>query len=315
MSRRAIISDIHSNVVALDAVLTDIHAQQVDSTISLGDICGYGPDPLVCIERIRQYTAWTLQGNHDEALFVEPHDFGKNARLAIEWQRTVLEPQIESSQEDEERWYWLQNLPPSRAEKDVLFVHASPREPLYEYVLREDFEDSGFGLSEKARGIFAAVPWLCFCGHSHRPGVVTEDYRWWRPEELDDYTFIIKRGRRTLVNVGSVGQPRDAIPLACYCIFDYPDSADLEKTAKTALLSTEGGRPAAPDSGVPEESLGAQDETRSSAELKKARDTVLMSLPRVTFRRVEYDIKAAQTRFRAVPQLPPSNAARLAKGL
>jgi predicted phosphodiesterase len=114
MSRRAIISDIHSNLLALEAVLADIQQQNVDGVICLGDICGYGPQPIECVEKVRSVAQWTLMGNHDEALFVEPKDFGKNARLAIEWQKRVLEPKLDSTQVDEERWYWLQNLSPRR---------------------------------------------------------------------------------------------------------------------------------------------------------------------------------------------------------
>ena len=124
MSRRAIISDIHSNLVALEAVLADIKTQNVDAIVCLGDICGYGPQPLECINLVKQNAIWTLKGNHDEALFVEPVDFGKNARVAIEWQRSILEPKLDGALEDEERWNWLQGLTSSHKEHDVLFVHA-----------------------------------------------------------------------------------------------------------------------------------------------------------------------------------------------
>jgi diadenosine tetraphosphatase ApaH/serine/threonine PP2A family protein phosphatase len=216
---------------------------------------------------------------------------------------------------------WLQNLQPRRAEGDVLFVHASPREPLYEYVLREDFLDDGFGPSQKAKDMFAAFQWLCFCGHSHRPGVVGQDFQWVRPEELKDATHVLKRGYKTLINVGSVGQPRDAIPAACYCIFDYTEPSDVTKTAKLAPIR--GDKPTPPEIQnaetqritPPSEEAGPTDDTRTSAELQKARDTLLMDMPRVTFRRVVYDVAAAQARFRLHPELPDGNALRLARGL
>lgn len=361
MSRRAIISDIHSNLVALEAVLADIQQQSVEGVVCLGDVCGYGPQPIECVERIRATVLWSLMGNHDEALFVQPRDFGKNARLAVEWQKRVLEPKLDASLEDEERWYWLQQLQPSRVEKDVLFVHASPREPLYEYVLREDFLDDGTGPSEKAKEMFAAMQWLCFCGHSHRPGVVGQDFHWYKPEELADYTHVLKPGYKTLINVGSVGQPRDAITDACYCIFDLVEPGDLVKTAKLKPLR-EGPPPVGPDDptlrmsgtqvnvlarqGLSEvgmvtignddktppsaeltktarmvpaaqaaEQVGPQDDTRTSAELQKARETLMMTVPHVTFRRVPYNVAEAQARFRAVKELPENNALRLARGL
>ena len=248
MSRRAIISDVHSDLVALEAVLADIQAQKVDSIVCLGDICGYGPQPIECIDRVRATAAWTLRGNHDEALFGEPRDFGTNARLSIEWQRRLLQPSENSSEAERGRWEWMKSLPPCRAEKDVLFVHASPRDPVYEYVLREDFHDSGLGPTQKAKDIFAAMNWLCFCGHSHRPGVVAEDFKWWRPSELENGSSFLRRGFKTIVNVGSVGQPRDGIPAACYVILrlcgrgcsraaitagltQRRDSGDCERTA------------------------------------------------------------------------------------
>ncbi|HEY3320993.1 MAG TPA: metallophosphoesterase family protein [Planctomycetota bacterium] len=311
MSRRAIISDIHSNVLALTAVLEDIKTQSVDAIVCLGDICGYGPQPKECIDLIRKHTIWTLKGNHDEALFVEPIDFGKNARVAIEWQRTILEPQLVATLEDEERWQWLQNLPPQRKEGNIQFVHASPRDPLYEYVLRDDYNDIGLGPTQKAKDNFACVDWVCFCGHSHRPGVVTEqDFHWWRPAELENSMYIIKRGVKTIVNVGSVGQPRDGSPNACYVLFDYEDPEDVTKTGKYAPVSdTPPPRPPA----NPDAPAADDDSTKTSEELKAARDR-LLSYPRVMFRRVQYDVAAEQERFKVVPLLPEGNATRLARG-
>ena len=319
MSRRAIISDIHSNLVALEAVLADIKTQNVDAIVCLGDICGYGPQPLECIDLVKQNAIWTLKGNHDEALFVEPVDFGKNARLAIEWQRRILEPKLDGSLQDEERWNWLQGLTSLHKEGDVMFVHASPRDPIYEYVLRDDFHDSGLGPTQKAKDIFACMDWLAFCGHSHRPGVVSEDYKWWRPAELENMTATIKKGMKTIVNVGSVGQPRDGIPLACYVLFDYEEPSDQTKTGVFKPL------PELPEISSDAETIVVHREhvdvkleddeaTKTSEELKGLRDKI-MNLPRVTFRRVAYNIEEAQSRFRAIPELPDSNAQRLAKGL
>lgn len=315
MARRAIISDIHANLVAFEAVLADIKTQDVQEIVCLGDIAGYGPQPIECLDLVRQKAAWSLRGNHDEALFNDPVDFGKNALTAVFWQRTVLQPKESSSQAEFERWKWLKELPAEKAEKDVLFVHASPRDPLYEYVLREDFDDQGFGPTQKAKEIFSSMEWLCFCGHSHRPGIVAEDYKWILPGDLDKGHYIIKRGFKTIVNIGSVGQPRDGIPSACYVLFDYTPP-DHNKTTQI---------PAAPAQGADENTMvrakekpaanAAQEDTRYGQDLQQARDTALLHMPRVTFRRVEYDIAEAQARFRAVPELPENNALRLSKGL
>lgn len=219
--RRAILSDIHGNLIALKAALADCAEQKVDEIVCLGDICGYGPDPIPCIDIIRSSCKWVLCGNHDAALFMSvPIGFNKLARDAIEWQRDLLMPHWYSFSRKQRRWEWLQNLPASRAEGDILFVHASPKDPLLEYVEEGDFADMGFGPSQKAVEIFERIERLSFCGHSHRPGVVTQEYHWFKPTDLPDLTHKLQTGGKTLVNIGSVGQPRDNNPQGCYVIHD-----------------------------------------------------------------------------------------------
>jgi len=220
MIRRAIISDIHANLLALEAVLADIGTQHVDEIVCLGDICGYGPQPIECIQRVREVARWTLLGNHDEAIFKAPADFSPNALAAVVWQRTLLDPGVVPGAEAQERWAWLQRLLPQRCEHNVQYVHASPRDPIHEYVLKEDFDPSCGGPTLVGKALFDAVDWLCFCGHSHRPGVVSEDYRWWLPEELEGGRSLLRLGFKSIVNVGSVGQPRDGDPRACYVILE-----------------------------------------------------------------------------------------------
>ena len=310
MARRAIISDIHGNLVAFEAVLADIQTRNVSEILCLGDVAGYGPQPIECIKRVRATCAWSLRGNHDEALFVDPTDFGKNALASILWQRTILEPKPGSPPEVAERWNWLRNLQPEIKEKDVAFVHASPREPLYEYVLREDFDDIGLGPTQKAKDIFAAMDWLCFCGHSHRPGVVAEDYKWILPSELENGMYYIKRGFKTIVNIGSVGQPRDGISDACYVVFEYEPTAP----AKPLPASGSGTMIQVKKPPPPEARSSPEDDTKYGEELRAARDTALLRMPKVTFHRVAYDIAEAQRRSRAIKELPEHNAARLITG-
>jgi len=224
--RRAIISDIHGNLVAFEAALRDCDDQKVDDIVCLGDVCGYGPDPIDCCDMVKKRCAWVLCGNHDAALFMTVAlGFNKFAREAIEWQRKVLQPHWYSFPAKIKRWHWLENLSPMRVEGDVLYVHASPRDPMMEYVEEGDFADMGFGESEKAVGIFEKIDRLSFCGHSHRPGVVTQEFIWMRPSELQDMSWRLRTGDKTLVNVGSVGQPRDSNPNGCYVIYD-----DTEQT-------------------------------------------------------------------------------------
>lgn len=326
MARRAVISDIHGNLVAFEAVLADIRRQKVDDIVCLGDICGYGPQPIECIKLVRENTSWCLLGNHDEALFIEPRDFGANAKKSIEWQRTILEPGPNASADDKDRWNWLKTLTPLHKDLNIEYVHASPRDPIYEYVLREDFHDEGLGPTQKAKDIFAAMDWICFCGHSHRPGVVAEDFKWWRPSELENAAATIKRGFKTIVNVGSVGQPRDGIPDACYVLFDHVPVLE-EKTTKVAapannsggtMIKTraemQAGGPPTPQASAPVQD-GGQEETRYGQDFMKVRDTALLAIPKVTFRRVEYDIAEAQSRFKHIPELPDNNWLRLSKGV
>ena len=218
--RRAIISDIHGNLVALEAALKDCAAEHVDEIVCLGDICGYGPDPIACIDQIRIRCKWVLAGNHDAALFMHsPIGFNKFAADALTWQQGVLQPRWYSFPKVSKRWSWLGDLPASRLEGDVLYVHASPRDPLMEYVEEGDFADMGFGPSSKAVDIFDKIDRLSFCGHSHRPGIVTEEYHWMKPRDLPGLEYKLQPGK-TLVNIGSVGQPRDNNPDGCYVIYD-----------------------------------------------------------------------------------------------
>jgi len=242
-------SDVHGNLVALEAALADCAAQGADEIVCLGDICGYGPDPMECVDLLRARCKWVLAGNHDVTLFMSVAvGFNKYARQAIEWQRRLLIPRWYSFGAKVNRWNWLGSLTPMRKEDDVLYVHASPRDPMMEYVEEGDFADMGFGSSQKALEIFERIERLSFCGHSHRPGVVTTDFHWMRPQLFPDLTCHLQSHEKTLVNIGSIGQPRDGNPCGCYVIYD--------DTLKT-----------------------------------------------VTFRRVPYDIRKAQERFKQISQL------------
>ncbi|MCY3023012.1 MAG: metallophosphoesterase family protein [Planctomycetota bacterium] len=219
--RRALLSDIHGNLVALEAALADCEAQKADEIVCLGDICGYGPQPIECVDLIRQHCKWVLAGNHDMTLFMSVAvGFNRFAREAIEWQRSVMQPYWYSFSKTVLRWQWLGSLSPMRLDGDVLYVHASPRDPIIEYVEEADFADMGFGCSQKAQEIFERIERLSFCGHSHRPGVVTQEFHWTRPHLFQDMTCTLQPGDKTLVNIGSVGQPRDGNPQGCYVIHD-----------------------------------------------------------------------------------------------
>ena len=225
---RAIISDIHGNLEALKAVLADIDSRSVDEIYCLGDIVGYGPNPRECIDLVMDRAAVTILGNHDQAALFDPEGFNASAERAIFWTRGMLETGDPSG--NEKRWEFLGELPRMKREEDVLYVHGSARNPLNEYVFPEDIYNQ-----RKMDRIFALVDRHCFQGHTHFPGIFTEDQNFAKPTEIDNRFQL--GSQRSLCNVGSVGQPRDSDNRACYVTFDgetiefHRIEYDFEQTA------------------------------------------------------------------------------------
>lgn len=208
---RAIISDIHGNLEALEAVLADIREQQITEIYCLGDIIGYGPNPRECIDLVMRNCQVTILGNHDQAALFDPEGFNAGAERAIFWTRQMLEQG--DAAEGERRWEFLGELPRMRREGELLFVHGSARNPLNEYVFPEDVYNQ-----RKMERIFGLVDHYCFQGHTHIPGVFTEDYNFLSPDEFD---FKWELGeQKVLINVGSVGQPRDGNNRSSYITLD-----------------------------------------------------------------------------------------------
>jgi predicted phosphodiesterase len=189
--RIALLSDVHSNLPALDAVLAAAGA--VDAVWHLGDIVGYGPDPDGVVGRLREVGALGVRGNHDAAAAGGPEIdwFNPDARRAMEWTRGVIADETRD---------WLVALPERRTESGCAFVHGSPREPLWEYVTSVGVARDNFRVLEASIGLH---------GHTHVPVAWVEDGKRF---EID--------GRRVLVNPGSVGQPRDGDPDASFAILD-----------------------------------------------------------------------------------------------
>jgi len=211
----AVISDIHANYEALSAVLEQIDRLGPEMIICLGDIVGYGPDPVRCIDAVRQCCQVVLCGNHDDALVRGAGGFNSLARASLEWHRRLVMPRPDSTKPQAERlqrWEFLKRLRFRYARGRMLFVHASPRNPLGEYLRRLDVL---LGMGEKFRANFEEIDWLCFGGHTHKAGVITEDLKFIKPEELDG-VFRPDPQKKALVNVGSVGQPRDGDWRACF---------------------------------------------------------------------------------------------------
>ena len=211
--RRALISDIHANLEGLQAVLEDIRVQHVDQIYCLGDIIGYGPNPCECLDLVIENCSLTILGNHDQAAMIDPDGFNPVALGAVYWTRDQLEKEIAQSEQGARRWDFIGELPTHQEEGDYLFVHGSPREPTNEYVFPEDVYNH-----TKLVSLFERVEQYCFQGHTHIPGVFTEDRDFISPEECD-YQYRLGQSK-IMVNVGSVGQPRDEDPRSCYVILD-----------------------------------------------------------------------------------------------
>ncbi|MBI3267761.1 MAG: metallophosphoesterase family protein [Planctomycetes bacterium] len=216
----AIISDLHANMEALEHVLKDIRNEGLtkQDIICLGDLVGYGPNPAECVEIAKEFRL-CLKGNHDEAVVNEALGFNPLAREAVDWHRSQLKPYWLSSKAKKIRWDFLKGLPATKTEERCYFVHGSPRDPTMEYILRADCEDLLGEVPSKIKDIFSRFEWLCFVGHTHDPGVITENSKFVSPRDLNG-SFEVPPDKKLIVNVGSVGQPRDGDNRACYVIFD-----------------------------------------------------------------------------------------------
>ncbi len=198
-----VFSDIHGNYPALRRVLEVLDREQVDALVCCGDVVGYGANPNECVQILRERGIPTIAGNHDYAALgrIDITYFNEIAKRSIGWTKTALQPENED---------FLRDLPMTIEAGDMLFVHSSPKSPEnWNYVLtlgdaRQSFKHFGQR--------------VCFIGHSHTPFVV----------ENHEGNLVcpttpavdLQEGRQYLVNVGSVGQPRDRNPDACFAIYD-----------------------------------------------------------------------------------------------
>lgn len=204
--RYLVISDIHSNLAALDAVLDDApHGLPV---WCLGDVVGYGPNPNECVERLRGLNPECIVGNHDWAVLgrASLDDFNLEAKTAVRWTQEQL---------TSENLAYLEDLPISLVKGQFTLVHGSPREPIWEYIIYPSSASLNFAY-------FSTL--YCLVGHTHIPVVfrfrgqsgkrVCEAERFW---ETSTRPLGIER---LIINPGSVGQPRDGDPRASYIILD-----------------------------------------------------------------------------------------------
>ncbi|MEQ8768395.1 MAG: metallophosphoesterase family protein [Planctomycetota bacterium] len=215
MSSFAIISDLHSNTEALEAVFADIRRMGIEDVVCLGDVIGYGPNPRECIDLLLQgpKLLHCIRGNHEEALLDESSatEFNDKARSALDWTRDQLSSDAFPWETNERYWNFIGGLPERADLEDNLFVHGSPRDPIREYLLPRDSQKP-----EKMRILFERMDQpKCFVGHSHVPGIYTTGGEYYHPSDLQGGTYRCN-GEKTLVNVGSVGQPRDGDVRASY---------------------------------------------------------------------------------------------------
>lgn len=210
----AILGDIHGNLVALNAVVDEIRNQgvTVDQWLQVGDVVGYGPEPSACIDRLKELGALVCLGNHDAAVIgkLDTSYFNDYARQAVEWTRRQLSP---------EDIAFLNDLDYVVQGEGFTMVHGSLHEPPeFGYVI-SPVEARASMLRQEAR--------ICFVGHSHVPAVYMEH------EDAEELVTLylaeletnVSAYRKVLLNVGSVGQPRDEDPRAAFALYDTVSGA------------------------------------------------------------------------------------------
>ena len=273
----AIISDIHGNLEALNTVLADIERRGVTHIVCLGDVVGYGPNPRECLDLVREKCRFCILGNHDHAVLYEPTNFNAAAERAAFWTRRTLETDPDTEARNS-RWTFLGGLSVRAKQDDLLYVHASPRRPINEYIFPEDV----FTNPQKVIANFERLDaQLCFVGHTHQPGVFLDDPYFDPPDELPDSPYYEVDEDRAIINVGSVGQPRDRDSRASYVLV-YPH--------ENGEGATGGGRG----------SIVAQ--------------ALRCSVDQVEFVRLEYDIDAVARKIYEIPELDNMLGQRLFEG-
>jgi predicted phosphodiesterase len=219
--RVAVLSDVHSNLAALESVLAAIDVSPPDELWCLGDVVGYGPRPNECCEIVEARADICLGGNHDLAVrgTIDLDDFRGDAAVAARWTRTVLTERAQS---------FLERLEPEGERDGIALYHGSARDPVWEYVLSDEAAAATLALSTRP---------VVLVGHSH----AALEVRW-----VDDALTgglapngaVVALHGRVLLNPGSVGQPRDGDPRAAYLVLDLDDSTasfhrveyDVERT-------------------------------------------------------------------------------------
>jgi predicted phosphodiesterase len=204
--RIAIISDIHGNYEALEAVFSDATIQKVDEIVCLGDIVGYGANPNECIDLVKKKCPVCILGNHDAAAIglLSTDHFNVHAKIAIDWTVENLA---------EEKKTFLRSLPLKKTLEERTFVHATPYDPNMWYYITS-LEEAAFNFQ-----FFSTT--FCFVGHTHIPIIIVlENEKEVYVHQGSSVNWGGMSHARFLINTGSVGQPRDRNPKSCYGILD-----------------------------------------------------------------------------------------------
>jgi diadenosine tetraphosphatase ApaH/serine/threonine PP2A family protein phosphatase len=207
--RTLVVTDIHSNLSALDAVLEAVGS--VDAMWVLGDTVGYGPDPNGVIARLRERNAVAVMGNHDAATVgeLDTNAFNDDAREALEWTAENI---------DEASRAWLAALPRKTEQDSFTLVHGTPRDPLWEYC---------FSTPVARRSLDAAGTRHCMVGHTHIPLLFRQHNGHIETVAPSDGSVVEIDERRLVINPGGVGQPRDGDPRACALVLERDDEEPL----------------------------------------------------------------------------------------
>jgi len=211
----AIVADIHANLEALNVVLDHAASKGVTRIVCLGDIIGYGPNPRECLKLLFRSEV-AIMGNHEEAVMFYGEDFNPKAKASLEWTKDQLNSPDHDRTENYDLWNFLGTMQQVVEDGDVMYTHGSPRVPTRDYVVPDDARNKA-----KMQAIFDLMKRVCFIGHSHIPHIYSSDMKHAGPETVNQAIDLRKLGdRKVLINVGSVGQPRDGDVRASYVTFD-----------------------------------------------------------------------------------------------
>lgn len=224
--RILVISDIHANLTALEAVLADAAGFNYQAVWCLGDLVGYGPQPNACVDRVSALPGLVcLVGNHDKAVLgeIDIATFNHDARAAIEWTRAELS----AGHRD-----YLKSLQPQACSGDFTLVHGSPRRPLWEYILDPDVARDNFACFSTR---------YCLFGHTHVPIIYHQPgASGLCPDSAPQFGQAQALSvERLMINPGSVGQPRDGRPEACYALVDTAASTWEHRRAAYDIARTQ----------------------------------------------------------------------------